>query len=86
MKGLDIEIAIRNALAPPIKCTIGLGGASFITFDRLHQGKQQYLVRWDGYPKEEASWVNEEDLQKQLLSEFLVSLVQALYMYNHVVI
>ena len=24
----------------------------------IHAGKNDYLVLWDGYPKEEASWVS----------------------------
>ena len=29
---------------------------------RIHKGKKEYFVQWDGYPSSDNSWVREEDL------------------------
>ena len=41
--------------------------------DRIHRCKQQYLVKWLGYPSSENSWEDEKDLQHAgaLLHEYL---------------
>lgn len=34
---------------------------------RIHRGKLKYLIRWKGYPYEEASWVPPEDVNANRL-------------------
>jgi hypothetical protein len=42
--------------------------------DRSHRHKQQYLVRWLGYPTSENSWVNAKDLHSsKLLAKYRLS-------------
>jgi hypothetical protein len=42
--------------------------------DRSYRHKQQYLVRWLGYPTSENSWVNAKDLHSpELLAEYCLS-------------
>jgi hypothetical protein len=42
--------------------------------DRSYRCKQQYLVRWLGYPASENSWVNAKDLHSpELLAEYCLS-------------
>jgi hypothetical protein len=43
-----------------------------IIADRIHRHKQQYLVKWLGYPHSENSWVDAKDLHSPgLLAEYL---------------
>jgi hypothetical protein len=42
--------------------------------DRSYSRKQQYLVRWLGYPTSENSWVDAKDLHSpELLAEYRLS-------------
>ena len=45
------------------------------TLDDRYEGrkhKQQFLIKWKGYPASENSWVNKEDLHaSELLQEYL---------------
>jgi hypothetical protein len=42
--------------------------------DRSYRCKQQYLVRWLGYPTSENSWVDAKDLHSsELLAEYRLS-------------
>jgi hypothetical protein len=45
-----------------------------IIADRTHRHKRQYLVKWEGYPDSENSWVNKKDLHTdELLNEYRCS-------------
>ncbi len=37
---------------------------------RMCRRCRQYLVKWQGYPNSDNSWVNEEDIDKKLITEY----------------
>lgn len=53
---------------------------------RIHNGKVQYYLKWQGYPDTDNSWVNEEDLScDELRIQFEERQIGELYNTNYIV-
>ena len=42
----------------------------YIITDRIHKKKKQYLVKWAGYSEAESTWINKEDIDPEITTQY----------------